>query len=66
MIYRKNEMLEHLKIMEWELVNIFSTASVVLKMNNAKCKGYVNKKFNEEMDNEDPRLGEAILDSSTF
>ena len=52
--------------MEWELVNIFSTASVVLKMNNAKCKGYVNKKFNEEMDNEDPRLGEAILDSSTF
>ena len=52
--------------MEWELVNIFSTASVVLKINNANCKGHVNKKFNEEMDNEDPWLGEAILDSFTF
>ena len=66
MIYRKNEMLEYLKIMEWELVNIFSTASVVLKINNANCKGHVNKKFNEEMDNGDPWLGEAILDSFTF
>ena len=63
MIYRKNEMLEYLKIMEWELVNIFSTASVVLKINNVKCKGYENKKLNEEMDSEDPRLTEAILDS---
>ena len=49
--------------MEWELVNIFSTASVVLKINNVKCKGYENKKLNEEMDSEDPRLTEAILDS---
>ena len=63
MICRKNEVLEHLKIMEWELFNISSTASVVLKINNAKCIGYVNKKLNEEMDSEDLRLTEAIFDS---
>ena len=63
MICRKNEVLEHLKIMEWELFNISSTASFVLKINNAKCIGYVNKKLNEEMDSEDLRLTEAIFDS---
>ena len=50
MTFRKNEMLEYLKIMEWKLVNIFSTHSVFLKISNLSWKGYVNKKLNEEME----------------
>ena len=66
MTFRKNEMLEYLKIMEWKLVNIFSTHSVFLKISNVNWKGSVNKKLNEEMDSEDTHLAEEILDSFKF
>ena len=66
MTFRKNEMLEYLKIMEWKLVNIFSTHSVFLKISNVNWKGYVNKKLNEEMDSEDTHLNKEILDSFKF
>ena len=39
-------MLEYLKIMEWKLIDMVSTPTVVRKINNVKYKGYVNKKLN--------------------
>ena len=63
MINRKYEIIESLKIVEWKLIDMFSTPSVVRKINNANHKGYVNKKLNEEMNSENTRLNEAILDS---
>ena len=66
MTYRKNEILEYLKIMEWKLVHIFSTNSFFLKLSNANWKGFVNKKLNEEMDSEDTHLPKEILDSLKF
>ena len=43
-------MLNYLKIIEWKLIDMFSTPSVVRKIHNANYKGYVNKKLNEEIE----------------
>ena len=32
--------------MEWKLIDMFSTPSVVRKINNANYKSYVNKELN--------------------
>ena len=66
MINRKIEMLEHLKIMQWKLMDMFSTSFVVRKIKNANYKGYVNRKLNEEMNNGDKCHAEAIFDSFKF
>ena len=53
-------MLEYLKIMEWKFIDMFSTPSVVRKINNVNYKDYVK---NEEIDNRATCHAEAILDS---
>ena len=49
--------------MEWKLTDMFSTPSVVRKINNANYKGYVNEKLNEEIKSGNTCLAEAILAS---
>ena len=56
-------MLGYLKNMEWKLTDMFSTPSVVRKINNANYKGYVNEKLNEEIKSGNTCLAEAILAS---
>ena len=56
-------MLDYLKNMEWKLVDMVSTSSVVTEINNANCKVHVNIKLNEEMSSGDTRNAEANLDS---
>ena len=65
MVDTKNEMLDYMKIMELNLINMLFTPSVVRKINNANYKGYVNKNLNKEMEMNilDTRHTEAILDS---
>ena len=49
--------------MEWKLVGMLPTSSVVTEINNSNCKGHVNIKPNEEMNSGDTRNAEANLDS---
>ena len=60
---RKNEILEYLKIMEWKLIDMFSTLSIIRKLTNVNYKSYVNKELNEELDSGDTHNVKAILDS---
>ena len=62
MINSKNEVLDYLKITEWKLIYMFSTPSVLRKINNANYKDYVTEKLNAEMGRGNTRLAEAILD----
>ena len=54
----------------WNLWNesylMFSTPTVVRKINNDNNKGYVSEKLNEEMNSVDAHDAEAILDSFKF
>ena len=61
MIKRKNEMLEYLRVMEWKLIDIFSTTTCVRKINNANLKGYVHNKLVKELNSRDTRCAEANL-----
>ena len=62
-INTKNEMLEYLKNMDWKLIYVPSTHTLVSKINNTNYKGYANKKLlHEEMNNGDKRHVEPILD----
>ena len=45
---------------------MLSTLSVVRKVNNAKYKGWVKNKLNEEMNSGDTHRVEAIIDSFKF
>ena len=56
-------MLEHLKIMEWELIDMFSTPTFVRKIISAKYKGYVHVKLIKELNSGDICHAEAILDT---
>ena len=61
--YRKNEMLDYLKVLEWKLIHMFPTLFVVRKINNANYQDYVNKKLNNEINIGNTRLTKAFLDS---
>ena len=61
MIKRKNEMLEYLRVMEWKLIDIFSTTTCVRKINNANLKVYVHNKLVKELNSRDTRCAEANL-----
>ena len=43
MINKKNEMLVYLKITEWKLIDMFTTSSIIRKINDVSYKGYVDK-----------------------
>ena len=66
MIIRKNEMLQYLKLMEWKLVDMFSTPTFVRKINNDNYKDYVHDKLLKVMSSGDIHHAEAILDSFVF
>ena len=38
-------MLEYQKIMEYKLIDIFSTSTIITKINNINYKGYVHDKL---------------------
>ena len=66
MINRNNEMLEYLKITEWELIDMLSAPSAIRKINNDNCYGQVKKKKKEKMNSCDMRRAKAIIDSFKF
>ena len=43
MINKKNEMLVYLKITEWKLIDMFTTSSIIRKINDVSYKGYVDR-----------------------
>ena len=53
-------MLENLKIMEDKLIDMFFTCSILKKIKNANCKGYVRDVLKNKFKNEDPCHVEAI------
>ena len=59
-------MLAYLKIIEDELIDMFSTSSINRKINNANYKGYVYDKLKKELNSGDTSRAEAILDSLKF
>ena len=65
-INTKKSMLEYLKIMEWKLIDMFTTPSVVRKISNASCKVYDKKNLNEKIISGGTTQAEAILDSFRF
>ena len=44
-LIQENEMLKYVKIMEWKLIDMLFTPTVVRKLNNVNQKGYVKKKI---------------------
>ena len=66
MISRKNEMLGYLKIMEWNLIDMFSTPKFFRKINNANYKRYIHDKLIKELNSRDKHCAEAIPDSYEF
>ena len=65
-INRKNRILEYLNIMEWKLLDVVSTPTIVRKINNDNCKGHANKKLNEEISSGDICRAEIILFASIY
>ena len=47
-LIEKKKIPVYLKIRDLKLIDILSTPSVVRKINHAKYKSYVNKKFHEK------------------
>ena len=57
----KNEMLVYLKIIEDRLIDMFSTHSIIRKINNVNYKEYVHDKLKKKLNSGDTHRAEAIL-----
>ena len=62
----KNSGHKALRIIKDNLINMFSTPSIINKINNANFKGYVHYRFKNKLENEDPHHTTAILNSFKF
>ena len=62
----KNLMLEHFKIIEDKVIDMFYTPAIIRKINNANYKGYLHDKLKKEMNRGDTIVEIAILDSFKF
>ena len=65
-INTEKSMLEYLKIMEWKLIDMFTTPNVVRKISNANCKVSDKKNLNEKIISGGTTQAEASLDSFRF
>ena len=65
-VNRKNEKLEYLKIVENELTDMFTTSTIIRKINNHNYKGYILEKFKKEFISGCTHHAEEILDSFKF
>ena len=54
-------MLVYFKIIEDILIDIFSTHSIISKINNANYKDYVHEKIKKKLNSGDTHCAEAML-----
>ena len=59
-------MLEYLKIIKNELIDMFYTSAIIRKINNCNYKDYILEKVKKEFISGDTHRTEEILDSFKF